>query len=181
MRIEGVEFYRYNSEVWYRYSGKHEMLTENSDEIIDYMMNFLVNRCTEAYNALCKIYVKVENIRLKRFWIVSRFVRCNFGIIDQKLDIDNDESVNFEFVQCPLRGECKYENVVCNPTFNSKVSETEKQVLKLVFEGYSIDEISDRLCRSPYTIRNHISNSYVKLGVHSKAEFMDYAHKNKMF
>lgn len=181
MRIAGVEFYRYNSEVWYRYADMHEMLTEDSNEIIDYMMNFLVNRCTEAYNALCKIYIKIESVRSKRFWIVSRFVRCNFGVIDQKLDIDIDESVNFEFVQCPLRGECKYENVICNPTFNSKVSETEKQVLKLVFDGYSIDEISDKLSRSPYTIRNHISNAYGKLGVHSRAEFMNYAHKNKMF
>lgn len=181
MKIAGVEFYRYNSEVWYRYANKHEILTESSDDIIDYMMDFLVNRCTEAYNALLKIYVKIDNVRLKRFWIVSRFVRCNFGLIDSKLDIDNDQNVNFEYVQCPLRGECKYENIICNPTFNSKVSETEKQVLKYVFEGYKVEEISDELCRSPYTIRNHINNAYSKLGVHSRAEFIDYAHKNKMF
>lgn len=47
----------------------------------------------------------------------------------------------------------------------SQLSDRELDVLKLLAEGCSNQEIADRLFVSLNTIKTHLSNSYVKLGV----------------
>ena len=43
------------------------------------------------------------------------------------------------------------------------------------------DEIADRLYLSPHTVKNHIKSVYIKLNIHEKSEFIQYAHKNNLF
>ncbi|MBO4550038.1 MAG: helix-turn-helix transcriptional regulator [Bacteroidaceae bacterium] len=87
----------------------------------------------------------------------------------------------FECVKCPLRGECKYEGVICQPEFNSELSKREKEVLRHLYDGLSIEDIADEMYLSPHTIKNHIRNAYARLDVHSRAEFIAYADKNGMY
>jgi DNA-binding NarL/FixJ family response regulator len=84
-------------------------------------------------------------------------------------------------VPCPLRGECILEGVVCSPEFNSKISDSEMRVLELLYKGYDKEEIAEKLFLSVHTVNNHIRNAYVRLGFREKAEFIDYAHRNKLF
>lgn len=51
-----------------------------------------------------------------------------------------------------------------------KISEREKEVLSLVVDGRSNDEISEKLFISLQTVRNHIRHIYEKLHVHSKSQ-----------
>ena len=88
---------------------------------------------------------------------------------------------NFEKIHCPLRGECKFDGIICQPEFNSKLSEAEKRVMKLYYNNESIDRIADHLYLSGHTVRNHIKASYAKLNVHSQAEFIAYANRNHLF
>ena len=53
--------------------------------------------------------------------------------------------------------------------------------IKVVYEGISNDEIAERLYISPHTVKNHIKSVYLKLGIHEKSEFIQYAHNNNLF
>lgn len=94
--------------------------------------------------------------------MARRFAKCNFGNLDSTVeDINNNGKVNFEHVQCPLRGECKYEDIICNPQFNSSLSDAEMRVMKLVYDGKSNDDIADSLYLSPHTVKI-ISNLFTE-------------------
>lgn len=136
----------------------------------------------DAYNALASLYAESRLNRtyfLKR--IVSRFVRCNFSPADNKPDIRNGSFCNFEYVPCPLRGECKLENIVCAPKFKPSLRASELRVMRMWFESYDEEEIADALNISQFTVHNHIRNAYARLGVHSRHEFIKYAVLHNLF
>ena len=45
--------------------------------------------------------------------ILRRFCICNFGNLDDIPDLDEDGNLNYEYVDCPLRGKCLDENIIC--------------------------------------------------------------------
>jgi DNA-binding NarL/FixJ family response regulator len=55
-------------------------------------------------------------------------------------------------------------------------SHREKQVLKLLLAGLTNSEIAGRLYLSESTVKSHLSSSFRKLGVSSRAEVMRRAH-----
>ncbi|MDD3404934.1 MAG: helix-turn-helix transcriptional regulator [Paludibacteraceae bacterium] len=176
------EFYNFNDEVWYRTDTDNDKLTERSTDVVNFMLDKIYNLYPDAYAALDKMFKGLNvDMRLKRFRMVQRFCKCNFGEIDNIVDIDNSGKFTFERVSCPLRGECQHECVICQPKFNSRISAAEMRVLKLVFEGKTKETISETLFLSVNTVSNHIRNAFVRIGIHSKAEFIDYAHRNHLF
>ena len=44
----------------------------------------------------------------------------------------------------------------------------EREIIDLVSEGLTNDEIAQRLWISPGTVRRHLENIYAKLGVHTR-------------
>lgn len=61
-----------------------------------------------------------------------------------------------------------------------KLSEKEKEVLKLLVDGLSYKMIADRVSLSFHTIHTHVKNIYEKLHVNSKGEAVAKALKNKL-
>jgi two-component system response regulator NreC len=55
------------------------------------------------------------------------------------------------------------------------LTEREREVLKLVAEGYTTQEIADILVLSPKTVETHRAHIMDKLGLHSRAELVKYA------
>jgi two-component system response regulator NreC len=51
----------------------------------------------------------------------------------------------------------------------------EMEVLELLAEGFTNEEIADRLVISPHTVARHRENLMRKLGLHSKSELVKYA------
>ena len=51
-----------------------------------------------------------------------------------------------------------------------QLSQREREVLGLIAQGVNNAAIADRLCLSPKTVRNHISNIFSKLQVADRAE-----------
>lgn len=179
-----IEFYIYDDQLWCMYpNGKNEQVTEKNNELVKSTLDRIKNFYPEAYADLEKWYKKSSaNVPYFQFLMVNRFCKCNFGNLDtDKKDIDVKGKFNFERVNCPLRGECIHENIVCCPKFNSKLSEAELRVMKLIYEGLSIEETSERLYLSPFTVKNHIKSVYLKLNIHEKSEFFQYANDNNLF
>lgn len=61
-----------------------------------------------------------------------------------------------------------------------ELTEREREVLDLVVQGYSNQQIADHLFISLATVKAHISNILSKLQVSSRAEAIAYAIKHKM-
>lgn len=69
-----------------------------------------------------------------------------------------------------------------SPLYNSKIllSEREKEVLKLICEGLSTAEISDRIFLSPRTVEGHRLRILEKTGTKNTAGMVAYAFKNDL-
>ncbi len=75
----------------------------------------------------------------------------------------------------------KPNNVIKPPTlYNSKIllSEREKEVLKLICEGMSTAEISDKIFLSPRTVEGHRLRILEKTGTKNTAGMVAYAFRN---
>lgn len=181
--LANIEFFAYESEVWYRLpDGTIDKLRESDSAILDDLIEHIATFYPKAHEALCTEYKGCAlNRSYFRYRIASRFIRCNFAQLDNIPDFSANGSCSFEYVQCPLRGECRYERVICRPEYDHKLSAAEMPVLRLWLDGQSIDDIAERLHLSPHTIHNHIRHAYQRLGIHSKAEFILYASQNHLF
>lgn len=175
-----IEFYTFNDEVWCRNENGATRL-QVSSEIVQAIYGKISEFYPDAFKALNKEYSRLMDENYKRFRMVSRFLKCNFGIIDQTLDLNDQGQFKFECVPCPLRGECKHENMICNPKFDSQISDGEMRVLRLLYHGMTREDIADKLCLSPKTVNNHIWNAYTRIGVHTLSEFMEYANSHNLF
>lgn len=177
-----IEFFSYENEVWFRKDGCISCITESDADIVDHLIDLISTFYPKAYSALGEVYKGCAmNKRYYFFRIVSRFIRCNFAQLDNIPDISDNCQCKFEFVPCPIRGECKLEYVVCRPEFDHKLSAAELPVMHLWFDGKSPDEIAEQLYLSPHTVNNHIRHAYERTGVHSRSEFIKYAVQNNLF
>ncbi len=56
----------------------------------------------------------------------------------------------------------------------------EREILGLLAHGLTIRHIAQRLCLSYQTVRSHIYNLFVKLGVHSQVEAVRFALEHRV-
>jgi DNA-binding CsgD family transcriptional regulator len=181
--MKNIEFYSTpEGEVMIKEEGRGVRQLSPGDPLIDPLLEALHEFRTDAFQGLGECYkASWLNKRYYHFLMARRFIKCNFGGYDNVLDIDHLGRMNFEFVPCPLRGECKYDRIICSPKFNSKLSERELEVMKMLYEGHSDDEVSNKLFISLNTVNNHRKNSFKKLDIHSMADFIRYANDNNLF
>jgi len=57
----------------------------------------------------------------------------------------------------------------------SKLTEREREILKLLAEGFSAAEIAEMLVITPKTVEGHKTNLMAKLGIHNRIELVKYA------
>lgn len=139
-----IEFYTTpEGEVTIREMGMPErQLKESDTEFIQRFLEVLEEFYPEAYKALRETYARYDGNRLWRdFLAVRRFIKCNFGLYDNEIDIDENWNFKFEFVGCPMRGECVGFKVICQPQFNSKLSDRQLEIMRLCYEGLSDEEV----------------------------------------
>ena len=181
-----IEFYSYNDEVWCRFEdGRTERLSEHDIDLVDKLYNIIVVRYKGAFESLEKLYGESKpNIPYYKFVIVRRFIRCNFSKMDSTfIDLESMETkevVNFEKVECPIRGECPFEGIVCMPAQSSRLTEQQKKIARMLYDGKTKDDIASEMFLSWDTVNNHIRNIFKKLDVHSEADFVRYVNNNKI-
>jgi two-component system, NarL family, response regulator LiaR len=66
------------------------------------------------------------------------------------------------------------------PAVGHDLTEREREVLALIAEGLSNDEIAARLVISPFTVRNHVSAVMSKLGAANRAQAAALAIKHRL-
>lgn len=150
--------------------------TEECKDVVQEMLLLIRDLYPGAFAALSELYS--ESCRNKpyfEFRIVHRFVRCNFGEYDGlQFDIDGAGRFNFEHVDCPLRGECSYEGVICRPALKSELTARETEVVKLLLQGYDKVAIADELGISPFTLIRHLANIRCRLGLSSSSQILTH-------
>lgn len=160
-----------------RQDGEYHTLTDQDSELNQFIYDQIQELYPEAFKALQEIYGKAYNFK---FLSVRRFSKCNFSLLDEKNDIQADQSFRLEFVKCPMRGECKCEGLICKPKFNTTLSKRELEIVKLICRHFSDEQISEMLFISFHTVSNHVKTIRKKINVHNKAAIVDYAHKNNL-
>jgi DNA-binding NarL/FixJ family response regulator len=60
----------------------------------------------------------------------------------------------------------------------AQLTEREKQVIRLIGQGFKNKVISTQLCISETTVRHHLTSIYSKLGVSDRLELLVFAHRN---
>jgi DNA-binding NarL/FixJ family response regulator len=63
---------------------------------------------------------------------------------------------------------------------NNSLTHKELEVLKLIAAGHNVRHTSEKMSISPYTVMAHRRNIMKKLELHSAAELVGYAYKNKL-
>lgn len=181
--IINVEFYiTPNGGIMVQDGNGVRRLTPQERNFVSEMIDRIGDFYPEALTALSSEYNDTRhNIPAFEHKIVVRFIKCNWGKYDSRIDIDQFGSFNFEEVECPLRGECPLENVVCKPKFNSRLSDRELEIMQLMYENLSIEVIANRLYLSVETIKTHKRNAFKRTNVHSLPEFIIYARDKGLF
>lgn len=87
----------------------------------------------------------------------------------QILDTIREESIEVEDI--------KFEPLTCEPI---TITEREAEVIQLIAEGYTNNQIAEKLFLSNHTITTHRKNIMSKLGVNNTAGIVMYAVKTKL-
>jgi DNA-binding NarL/FixJ family response regulator len=66
---------------------------------------------------------------------------------------------------------------IAHPAQFDQLTDREREVLVLVAEGLSNDEIAARLVISPATAKTHVSRTMIKLGARDRAQLVVYAYE----
>ena len=92
---------------------------------------------------------------------------------------DKPPELIVEAVRAVARGEGRWFVTPVTPQNPAVIlSDREREVLRLLAEGCSNGEIADTLFISENTVRNHLANTYAKLGVASAREAVAWAWKS---
>lgn len=172
-----------NGELWFTQPGNSMMRFEQSNsDLIDYMLTLISDLYPAAFDALSNEYKDSKlNVPYFKFRVVSRFIRCNFAEHDAlTFDIEEDGHISIEEVSCPLRGECKYEGVICKPQLKTKLSDREKEVAKLIAKGLDRNAVAEELRISPCTVNRHIANIKCRLHISKTTEIVAWVKDYKI-
>lgn len=150
---------------------KSRLLTTEDGQFCRYILSNFEIQYPKAVKRAKEIY---KDATFPLFHSVRRLLKCNCGIFDHILDIDEFGIIHTEFVFCPLRGECMEEGVICMPERETCLLPREKEVGKLVSQGKSNEEIAQMLFVSLATVKSHIANSMRKLNVKNRTELGVY-------
>ncbi len=136
-----------DGKVLYKEDGHEVQRLTKFSEVMKPLASIIKERFPECHARLATLY-RGDSARM-----IDRFVRCNFGEHDLLTeDIDNG-LLNFEEVRCPLRGICTDEHIICKPKSIVNLPPSEREVVNLYLNGYTIDDIAVELGKNRSTVK----------------------------
>lgn len=120
-----------------------------------------------------------ETMKVLKSWFpnselcqLEKFAECRFGGLDFIPDISDNDLQFGEYWDCPLRGNCKGEGIVCkNLSYNNNVlSAFEIKMMRMVATNYTNEVIAELLDISFGQLHKLKQVLYQKLNVQTKQE-----------
>ena len=165
-----TEFVTVNNEVKVLSNGKFFPFTELSFAIIS-TLEEAINKDKEVKGHLLSMHPHSKMAR------IEQFAKCRFGGLDYNADIKDGVLQDGEYWECPLRGNCKSEGVLCKlPVVNG--SRLTKQEVELIQETTSskTNEVIATDMELPMGSLHKIKKMlYQKFGVQTKQELVRIA------
>lgn len=109
------------------------------------------------------------NSKMKR---IEQFIRCRFGGLDFQGDIKDGVLQDGEYWDCPNRGNCKSEGILCKlPKYNGqRLEKQEVQLLQLMATNKTNDAIAFEMDMAMGSLHKLKKIVYDKLGIQTKQE-----------
>jgi DNA-binding CsgD family transcriptional regulator len=103
---------------------------------------------------------------------IEQFVKCRFGGLDYQADISSEGIQKGEHWDCPLRGHCRSEGVLCKSvTYNGETLNAQDIALtKLLSTNFTNEAIAQELNIPLGSLHLAKKNLYKKYGVQTKQE-----------
>jgi DNA-binding NarL/FixJ family response regulator len=137
---------------------------QSESQVVVVSMHSKINYITEAFRVGAKGYIIKESATDRLLQGLEMVVRGEYF-----LDCSLSHKVLQKLLESPTE-EAKITDVAYG-TLTSR----EQEVLRLLAEGLSTKEISDKLFISPKTVENHRANIMKKLDLHSTFELVRFA------
>jgi len=104
--------------------------------------------------------------------VKEQLVKCLFANLDGVPDITEDGVLIAEFVECPNRGNCKWEGIGClaRAPCSFGLSQREQEIADLA--DLTNDQIAERLYISKFTVSTHLQNIQRKTGARNKKQLL---------
>lgn len=166
MMDSGTEFFTDSN-------GEIKVITNGSVISFDNLTPYLYHKVNEVMLAdkpalaiLQKWYPNSDTEQLKKY------VSCRFGGLDYSADFDNGLMQCGEYVDCPLRGSCEGEGIVCKQALykDQELSLEEIQLLKFISTPYTNENISSILGIPLGSFHKIKKTLYKKLNIQTKQE-----------
>ncbi|MDR6844475.1 hypothetical protein [Flavobacterium granuli] len=102
----------------------------------------------------------------------KQFVSCRFGGLDYQGDIKDGKLQEGEYWECPLRGNCKSEGILCKlPSYNGQQLQLQEvKLLQLTATNKTNDVIAEELNLPLGSFHKAKKYLYEKLGIQTKQE-----------
>lgn len=102
----------------------------------------------------------------------KQFVSCRFGGLDYQGDIKDGKLQEGEYWECPKRGNCQSEGILCKlPSYNGQqLQPQDVKLLQLTATNKTNEVIADELCLPLGSFHKFKKILYKKLGIQTKQE-----------
>ena len=165
MLCNGIEFFTDNNGTKVIQNGKVLPFCEVSLETINFLEKTIQND-KAVHLALHDMH---PNSKFKR---IEQFVNCRFGGLDFQADIKEGKLQDGEYWDCPKRGSCSSEGILCKlPTYNgSRLENQEVKLLQLTATNKKNQVIADLLNLPLGSFHKVKQALYFKLNIQTKQE-----------
>lgn len=162
---DDTEFFLENDKIKVMSSGKVTEFTDLPFAKIQ-ILKEEISKDNAVKATLLDMYPNSEYKRLEQF------VRCRFGGLDYTADISANGVQSGEYWDCPLRGKCKAEGVLCKSVeYNGKKLEPQDiELTKKLTTAATNEVIASELDLPMGSFHRAKKNLYQKLGVQTKQQ-----------
>lgn len=165
MATTATEFFIDQKELKFIHSGRILPFTELSFGII----RILEEKINQDKFLKLELFDMHPTSKMKR---IEQFAKCRFGGLDFRADIIDGDIQEGDYWECPLRGSCKSEGILCKlPTYNGlQLQKQDVKLMQLLATDKTNEVIADEMQLPLGSFHKAKKNLYEMLNVQTKQE-----------
>lgn len=165
MATTATEFFIDQKELKFIHSGRILPFTELSFGII----RILEEKINQDKFLKLELFDMHPTSKMKR---IEQFAKCRFGGLDFRADIIDGDIQEGDYWECPLRGSCKSEGILCKlPTYNGlQLQKQDVRLMQLLATDKTNEVIADEMQLPLGSFHKAKKNLYEMLNVQTKQE-----------